>query len=146
MAEKGALLSTVGQNPRINPDAPSDAAIVFSACAVPCTLTSCCDTLCASTTGLSIMLFCDAAQAKNASSLLIYLVLHAGCAYILHPGLDYCHWTCDCSCNASGDATRHECLKWAKPTILVSSSLRVKVVDSILDEFQRQEMHTHTNS
>lgn len=63
MAEKGALLSTVGQNPRINPDAPSDAAIVLSACVVPCTLTSYCGTLCfvaALITGLSIMLFLDA--------------------------------------------------------------------------------------
>lgn len=38
MAEKGALLRTVGQNPRISPEAPSDAAIVLSACTVPCTL------------------------------------------------------------------------------------------------------------
>ena len=60
MAEKGALLSTVGQNPRISPDAPSDAAIVLSACAVPCILTACYGALCivaALMGGLSVRLW-----------------------------------------------------------------------------------------
>lgn len=65
MAEKGALLSTVGQKPRISPDAPSDAAIVLSACAVPCTLTSGLSTLCivaALRSGLLVRLLHDSSS------------------------------------------------------------------------------------
>ena len=61
MAEKGALLSTVGQNPRISPDAPSDAAIVLSACAVPCTSAPCCS-----------MLYLIGALATGLSSISLY--------------------------------------------------------------------------
>lgn len=98
--------------------------------------------------GLSVRLLRDSSSRLVAqhTSRFGYLIFDAGCAYILHPGLDYCHWTSDCSCNASGDAPRQKRLNWGKPTMPVSSPLRAKVVDSILDELKRQEMHPHANS